>query len=235
MTAVLELRKVSVSYDAVGVLEQVNVRVLPGEVVGLVGPNGAGKTTVLRAAAGLVRVRSGTILFQGRNITYLKPGERVRLGLVYAREGARVAPEMTVLENLLVGDYLWWDRRRREAVLGEIFQLFPCLDKKKAQPAGSLSGGEKQMLVIGRALMARPQLLLLDEPFFGLSAAMREVLLKVIRRIHKNGVTVMFAEHDLKIVGELADRVYGLCNGSVVFTGTAEQLTAAETLEQVYA
>ncbi|MBC7105737.1 MAG: ABC transporter ATP-binding protein [Firmicutes bacterium] len=231
----LELKKVSVSYGAVGVLERVSLHVLPGEIVGLVGPNGAGKTTVLRAAAGLVRVCAGAVLFQGRNITPLKPGDRVRLGLVYAREGARVAPEMTVLENLLVGAYLRWDRRRREAALGEIFQLFPCLDKKKSQPAGSLSGGEKQMLLIGRALMARPRVLLLDEPFFGLSAAMRDVLLKVIRRIHGNGVTVVFAEHDLKIVGELADRVYGLCNGSVVFAGTAEQLTAAETLERVYA
>jgi branched-chain amino acid transport system ATP-binding protein len=235
VTALLELRNVNVSYDAVAVLEQVNVRVLPGEIVGLVGPNGAGKTTVLRAAAGLVRVRSGTILFQGRNITHLQPGERVRLGLVYAREGARVAPEMTVLENLLVGAYLWWDRRRREAVLNEVFHLFSCLDKKKFHPAGSLSGGEKQMLVIGRALMARPQVLLLDEPFFGLSAAMREALLKVIRRIHNKGVTVMFAEHDLKMVGELADRVYGFCNGRVVFAGTAEQLTAADTLQRVYA
>lgn len=233
--AVLEVENVVVSYGGVTALNGVSLTVESREVVAIIGPNGSGKTTLLRAISGLSPVRSGSIRLKGREIARLPAHRRVRLGLVYAPERARVAQEMTVMENLKVGAYLRKDRVNIEATVKEVFELFPCFGKNKDKPAGSLSGGEKQMLVIGRALMAKPEVLLLDEPFFGLSVGMKQILVQRIQKIQNSGVTVILTEHDLNSVLKVAGRIYGFCNGRIIFSGTTEQFIRDNPVRKIYA
>lgn len=233
--AVLEVENVVVSYGGVTALNGVSLTVESREVVAIIGPNGSGKTTLLRAISGLSPVRSGSIRLKGREIARLPAHRRVRLGLVYAPERARVAQEMTVMENLKVGAYLRKDRVNIEATVREVFELFPCFGKNKDKLAGSLSGGEKQMLVIGRALMAKPEVLLLDEPFFGLSVGMKQILVQRIQKIQNSGVTVILTEHDLNSVLKVAGRIYGFCNGRIIFSGTTEQFIRDNPVRKIYA
>lgn len=233
--SVLEVENVVVSYGGVTALDGVSLSVESREVVAIIGPNGSGKTTLLRAVSGLAAVRSGAIRLNGRDITALPAYRRVRLGLVYAPERARVAREMSVLENLKVGAYL---RKRRADIAGtlkEVFELFPCLAEKKDMPAGALSGGEKQMLVIGRALMANPRVLLLDEPFFGLSVGMKQIFVRRIQKIQNIGVAVVLTEHDLNSVLKVAGRIYGFCSGRIIFSGTTEQFMRDNPIQKIYA
>lgn len=234
MAAVLELRMASVFYRTVRALNKISFRVEAGEVVGIIGPNGSGKTTLLRALAGLAEVRGGHLFYQGKDITHYPAHARVRGGIVFAPERARLVPEMTVLENLLVGAYLRRDRQGVRNDLERVFRWFPALGAKKGSPAGALSGGEKQMLVLGRALMARPHLLLLDEPFFGLGATVKEVLLGVVREIRQGGTPVVIADHDLGSLGKVAERITALRNGRVVREGTVEGLLEPAALAEVY-
>lgn len=233
--AVLEVEKVVVSFGGVTALNDVSLTVESREVVAIIGPNGSGKTTLLRAISGLSPVRSGSIRLNGRDMACLPAHKRVRLGLVYAPERARVAGEMTVMENLKVGAYLRRDRTNIEATIKEVFELFPCFGKNKDKLAGSLSGGEKQMLVIGRALMTKPQILLLDEPFFGLSIGMRQTFVDKIKKIQNNGVTVILTEHDLNSVLKVAGRIYGFCSGRMIFSGTTEQFVRDNPIPKIYA
>lgn len=233
--AVLEVEKLVVNYGGITALNSVSLSVEAREVVAIIGPNGSGKTTLLRAISGLSPVLSGRIRLKGCDIARLPAHRRVRLGLVCAPERARVAAEMSVLENLMIGAYLRRDKEGIQATMREIFELFPCFEKNRDKMAGALSGGEKQMLVIGRALMVKPEVLLLDEPFFGLSMGMKQVLVKAIRRIQKNGVTVMLTEHDLNSVMKVAERIYGFCTGRIIFSGTAEQFKRDNPVHKIYA
>ncbi|MCL6634609.1 MAG: ABC transporter ATP-binding protein [Peptococcaceae bacterium] len=233
--AVLEVEKAVVGYGGVIALDGASLAVESGEVVAVIGPNGSGKTTFLRAVSGLVKLQSGTIRLDGRDVTGLPAHRRVRLGLVCAPERARVAREMTVLDNLKVGAYLRRDRDGIMKTLNEVFDLFPCLAQKKHALAGALSGGEKQMLVIGRALLAGPRVLLLDEPFFGLSVGMKQIFAERIKKIQNNGVAIVLTEHDLNSVLKVAGRIYGFCNGRVVFAGSAGQFVRDNLAQKIYA
>lgn len=233
--ALLEVRKLWVSYGGVRALKGISLEVEEGEVVAVVGPNGSGKTTLLRATAGVTPHSGGSICFASREVTALPAYRRARLGLIYTPERGRVAPELTVLENLRVGALLRRDPASARATLEEIFALFPCLAQKKHYPAGALSGGEKQMLLIGRALVARPRMLLLDEPFFGLSTGMKQVLSQVIRTLPPRGVTVLFSEHDLKAATSLAGRIYGFCQGRIIFAGSSTEFLQTNAAQRIYA
>lgn len=215
-------------------LDEVGVILHPGEAVAVVGPNGSGKSTLLRALAGLVPLRAGVVRVGGLDVTLLPAHRRAMLGIVYAPERARVLEGLSVRDNLIVGA---WRRADREAVavdLERILARFPALRGKMRRPAAHLSGGERQMVVLGRALMAAPGILLLDEPLFGLDAAARGHVLEVIRASQAEGRAILLAEHDLPAVTMLATRVYGLRAGRVVFAGSAAALDTAAAFTEIY-
>lgn len=235
MSAVLTVENLVAGYGGNKVVKGVSLEISAGEVVAVIGSNGSGKTTLLRAISGLIPVQSGSIKLGGREVTGLPAHKRVRLGLVYAPERARVAGEMTVEENLMVGAFLRKDKEGIKSSLDEVCEMFPCLVKKRTTLAASLSGGERQMLVLSRALMAKPSVLLLDEPFFGLSVGMKKVLVDRLQRIRERGVTVVLTEHDLTAVLQVASRIYGFCNGRIIFCGTAEQFKQDNPVQKIYA
>lgn len=230
--ALLALEGVTVYYGRVRALQGLTLQVLAGEVVALLGGNGAGKSTTLRAVSGLVRPASGRILFRGHDLTGLDPAAIVRLGLAHCPEGRKLFPEMSVLENLELGAYV--RRGRLDEDLKQVFELFPVLSERRHQPAGSLSGGEQQMVAIGRALMARPTLLLLDEPTMGLAPAMVLEVARAIRALNARGTTVLLVEQNVQVALRLADRGYVLENGRVVVEGQAEALARDERVRRAY-
>lgn len=215
-------------------LDEVGVILHPGEAVAVVGPNGSGKSTLLRALAGLVPLRAGVVRVGGLDVTLLPAHRRVMLGIAYAPERARVLEGLSVRDNLIVGA---WPRTDREAVavdLERILERFPALRGKMLSPAAHLSVGERQMVVLGRALMAAPGILLLDEPLFGLDAGARGHVLEVLRAAQAEGRAILLAEHDLPAVTTLATRVYGLRAGRVVFAGSAAALDTAAAFTEIY-
>ncbi|MDQ7850803.1 MAG: ABC transporter ATP-binding protein [Armatimonadota bacterium] len=230
--ALLALEGVTVYYGRVRALQGLTLRVSPGEVVALLGGNGAGKSTTLRTVSGLVRPASGRILFRGEDLTRLGPAAVVRLGIAHCPEGRKLFPEMSVLENLELGAYV--RRGRLDEDLKQVFELFPVLRERRHQLAGSLSGGEQQMLAIGRALMARPSLLLLDEPTMGLAPAMVFEVARAIRELNARGTTVLLVEQNVQVALRLADRGYVLENGRVVAEGGAEALARDERVRRAY-
>jgi branched-chain amino acid transport system ATP-binding protein len=215
-------------------LDDVGVIVHPGEAVAVVGPNGSGKSTLLRALAGLVPLRSGVVRVGGVDVTLLPAHRRAVLGIAYAPERARVLEEMSVRDNLIVGAWLRKDREALPGDLERILARFPALREKLARPAADLSGGERQMVVLGRALLAAPRILLLDEPLFGLDAAARGRALDIIRASQDDRRAILLAEHDLPAVQALAGRVYGLRAGRVVFAGSAAALDTAAAFSEIY-
>jgi len=227
----LAVRELSVSYGAVRALDGVDVKVRSGEAVVVAGANGSGKTTLLRAVAGLVPVEGGRVVWDGTDVTGWPPWRRSRLGLVYGPERARVAPDMSVYENLVVGA---WATGKTDT-LDDVFALFPALAAKRRQKAGHLSGGERQLLIVGRALMARPRCLLLDEPFAGLSPATGEILATLLRKVRQRGAAVLISEHDPAYAGRVADRIYGLAGGHRVFEGTVDEFREPGIQERIYA
>lgn len=228
----LTLQGVTVYYGRVRALQGLTLEVLPGEVVALLGGNGAGKSTTLRAVSGLVRPASGHIRFRGQELTRLDPAAIVRLGVAHCPEGRKLFPEMTVLENLELGAYVRAGRLDED--LRQIFELFPVLRERRHQLAGSLSGGEQQMLAIGRALMVRPTLLLLDEPTMGLAPAMVVEVARAIRVLRARGTTVLLVEQNVQVALRLADRGYVLENGRVVVEGRAEALARDDRVRRAY-
>jgi branched-chain amino acid transport system ATP-binding protein len=232
----LELDGVSAGYGPVQALSAVSVRVMPGEIVTLIGANGAGKSTLLMTICGDPRPRSGRILLEGRDIAGLPTHAIMRLGLAQSPEGRRVFPRMTVNENLLMGaETLGGGGGDRSAVLEEVFALFPRLRERLAQRAGTLSGGEQQMLAIARALMSRPRLLLLDEPSLGLAPLIVRQIFAAIRDLNaKTGLTVLVVEQNANLALRLAHRGYVLVNGRIAMEGTGAELLARPEVRDAY-
>ena len=214
--ACLELDAVDAGYGALQVLWAVSLQVASGEVVSLIGPNGAGKTTVIKAILGLVPLREGTIRFNGDRIDGRQPEEIVQRGIAVVPEGARVFPEMTVVDNLRMGALVPRARPREAATMGDVFAMFPRLAERKLQLARTLSGGERQMLAIGRALMACPELLLLDEPSLGLQPTLVRSIIEAIRGINERGLSVLLIEQNVHFSLPISHRAYVLEEGRVV-------------------
>lgn len=230
----LRISGLDVAYDAVQALHGVSLQVKRGECVALVGANGAGKSTTLKAICGLVVPRRGAIEFNGNMIAEVPAHKRPELGIAYVPEGRRVFPEMTVMENLEVGAYNHRARKRRDKTLDSVFRLFPKLKERAHQIAGTLSGGEQQMLAIGRGLMSEPALLMLDEPSLGLAPVVVDEMYHKLSEIHKQGVSVLLVEENIFRALSLADRGYVLENGRVVLEGSAEGLLNDEHVRQAY-
>ena len=231
----LELRGVNVFYGAVQALREVSLRVDEGEIVTLIGANGAGKSTTLMAISGIVPPRRGEILFAGRPIHGLAPDRIVRLGICQVPEGRRIFPELTVAENLDMGAFLRRERQGVERDRQELYELFPILHQRRHQPGGNLSGGEQQMLAISRALMARPRLLLLDEPSMGLAPLVTRQIFEIITTItRERGTTVFLVEQNANLALQTADRGYVLENGRIALQGQAQALLNNENVQKAY-
>jgi len=230
----LEVRDLNVHFGGIHALKGVSLEVADGEVVTLIGANGAGKTTTLRTVSGLVRPSAGSVLVDGRDITRTSPKERVRLGLSQVPEGRRVFPAMSVLENLELGAYMRRDRAGIAADLTTVFERFPVLAERRRQDAGTLSGGEQQMLAMGRALMSRPRILLLDEPSMGLAPLLVQEIFDIIAGINASGTTILLVEQNANMALQVADRAYVMETGRIVTSGTAAELSDTEDIKRAY-
>ena len=229
----LEVRNLSVFYGAIHAVKGLSFSIASGERVALLGANGAGKTTTLKTLSGLLRPRSGTIEFAGRALERIAPHDIVRLGMVHVPEGRKIFQRLTVLENLHTGAYT----RHADAIgadLDLVLALFPRLKERRNQIAGTLSGGEQQMLAIGRGLMARPKMLLLDEPSMGLSPRLVNQIFDTIMTINRQGVTLLLVEQNAAIALEICERGYVLETGSIILEGAAKDLAASELVRQAY-
>jgi branched-chain amino acid transport system ATP-binding protein len=231
---VLKLDGVIAAYDDLTCLHGVSLEVRGGEIVTLIGANGAGKSTTLKTVSGLLTPRAGTIEFDGRPITGRSPDAIVALGLVQVPEGRRVFPDLSVEENLRVGAYLVDKRGRVREMLAEVYRRFPRLAERRRQLAGTLSGGEQQMLAFGRAMMAQPKLLMLDEPSLGLAPLMVDEVMRSIRVFRDSGVTVFLVEQNANLALRLADRAYVMETGKITMTGSGAQLLADERVRASY-
>ncbi|MEM1994088.1 MAG: ABC transporter ATP-binding protein [Nitrososphaerales archaeon] len=230
----LKVEGLTVYYGKALALNNVSLHIDKGELVALIGPNGAGKTTLLKTISGLVKPTEGQVLFNGKDLTGMKPNKIAKYGLAHCPEHRRLAPDMTVLENLELGAYLRRDKDSIKEDLEYVFQLFPVLKERCNQKAGTMSGGEQQMLAIGRSLMARPQLLLLDEPLLGLSPIMKGRILSAIKTIRSRGVTTFLVEQDARSALKIVDRVYVLENGAIVMEGSPNALSSEEHIRTFY-
>jgi branched-chain amino acid transport system ATP-binding protein len=230
----LEVRRLECRYGKVSVLKGVSLEVRRGELVSLIGANGAGKTTTLRVISGLVPPAGGHIVFEGAEITRVSARRILELGIAHCPEGRRVFPYMTVQENLEMGCYLRSDHARVAEDMDRILSRFPVLAERRSQPAGTLSGGEQQMLAIGRALMSRPRLMLFDEPSLGLAPTMVERTFEIIAEIRKEGTTVLMVEQNAYAALEMCDRSYVLESGAVALHGTGSELLGNPHVRQAY-
>jgi len=230
----LQVEHLAVFYSDVQALWDVSFQVNEGEIVTLLGSNGAGKTTTLHTVSGLLRPRQGSITFQGQALHRETPQRIVEAGLIHIAEGRELFPHMTVLENLELGAFPRRARRLRRQSLAYVMDLFPRLRERQHQLAGTLSGGEQQMLAIGRGLMARPRLLMLDEPSLGLAPLLVAELFHCIRRIHAEQVTILLVEQNVHQALDIADRAYVLENGRTIRTGTAVELLADDAIQAAY-
>jgi branched-chain amino acid transport system ATP-binding protein len=245
----LEVKNVSVKYDTATILDEANLKVEKGELVGLVGPNGAGKTTLLRAIAGLINwdrevlrgtrksdvTFEGTIEFEGERIDKLTGFQIAQKGLQLCPQMGRPFVEMTVKDNLLAGAYLCKDQKEVDESLARVYELFPRLKERANQISGTLSGGERQMLAVGRSLMRRPKLMLVDEPSSGLAPKIKDDLFKRVEEIYKElGVTILLAEQDISFAFALSMRNYVMSRGHIIAQGTADELLKDETIRKTY-
>jgi branched-chain amino acid transport system ATP-binding protein len=231
---VLELRNVTAGYGQFTALWDVSLRVDAGEAVAVVGPNGAGKTTLMRVISGLIAPRAGEIVFEGRTIGGRPAYEVVGRGIAHVPEGRRIFPVLSVFDNLRMGAFLPTARRRFAESLARVYALFPVLAERRTQRAGSLSGGEQQMLAVGRALMSGPKLILLDEPSMGLAPVMVLRLFDLIRRVRQEGYTILVVEQNVRQVLKLVDRAYLLEVGRIKMEGRAEALAEQDFVRKAY-
>jgi branched-chain amino acid transport system ATP-binding protein len=232
--AILKLDSVNVYYGAIRAANDLSLYVDEGEIVTLIGANGAGKSTILRAISGLVKTRTGTITFEGKNITNISPDAIVKDGIGHSPEGRRVFPDMSVRENLELGAYTRSDKPSIKSDMDKVFVLFPRLLERINQNAGTLSGGEQQMLAMGRALMGRPRLLLLDEPSLGLAPFLVRDIFNIIRDINSTGTTVLLVEQNAHMALGTASRGYVLETGSIVLTDRADSLLLDPRVRSAY-
>ncbi len=233
MNALLNVQGLKSGYGVVEVLRGVDLQVMPGELVALLGSNGAGKTTLNLTLSGLVAARAGKVGFDGQDITGMHSRQVVKPGLIQVPEGRKVFPNLSVHENLELGAFTR-GRERKQSNLDKVYDTFPRLKERVTQLAGTLSGGEQQMLAIGRGLMAEPHLLILDEPSLGLSPLLVEELFGLISQLRSSGLAILLVEQNVGQSLDIADRAYVMENGEIRFTGTPSELLASDTLRQAY-
>ncbi len=234
MEPILEVKDLSVYYGVIKALKGISFHVNKGEIVALIGANGAGKTTTLHTLSGLINADSGEIRYKGQELTKIANHKIVSLGMAQVPEGRRVFAEMTVLQNLRMGAYTRKDKSEMEATIANVYKRFPRLEERKSQLAGTLSGGEQQMLAMGRALMSHPDLILMDEPSMGLSPIFVNEIFNIIEDVNKDGVTVLLVEQNAKKALSIANRAYVLETGSIAKEGDAAELLNDESIRKAY-
>ena len=232
--ALLEVRDLSVYYGVIQALKGISFHVNEGEIVTLIGANGAGKTTTMQSIMGMIGGKTGHIQYQGQDISHLPAHKIVHLGMTQVPEGRRVFQELTVYETLLMGAYIESNSKKIKQDMEEIYVRFPRLGERKNQVAGTLSGGEQQMLAMGRALMSHPKLLMLDEPSMGLSPLLVDMVFDLIREIHSSGTTVLLVEQNANKSLAISDRAYVLETGHIVLSGTGQELLQSEEIKKAY-
>ena len=230
----LKISNLNVSYGAIHAIHDVSMEVGDGEVVSLIGANGAGKTTILHSITGLKKADSGTIEYNGQDLIKTEPSKIVTLGMAHVPEGRHVFPTMTVEENLEMGAYITSDKEKIKKTAESVFERFPRLKERRKQLAGTLSGGEQQMLAVGRALMSNPSILLMDEPSMGLSPLLIREIFSIIKAVHEQGITVLLVEQNAKMALSIADRAYVLETGRISMTGTGQELLNNENVKKAY-
>ena len=230
----LEIKDLHVSYGGIRALKGIDLTVEEGQIVTLIGANGAGKSTTLRAISGLQKPQSGSILYGGEELVGLPAKEIVRRGIIHVPEGRRVFPDMTVAENLKIGAFLRKDKDGIAHDMDYVYSLFPRLKERSWQMAGTLSGGEQQMLAVGRALMSRPKVLMMDEPSLGLAPLIVKDIFSIIRRVNADGITVLLIEQNANAALRIADYGYVLETGTIALTGTGEELLRNESVREAY-
>ena len=232
--AMLEVKDLEVYYGVIQAINGVSFQVNQGEVIALIGANGAGKTTILHTITGLLSPKRGSVMFEGKEITKVPAHKIVSMGMAHVPEGRRVFAELSVYENLKMGAYTRKDKKEIEESLANVYKRFPRLEERKNQMAGTLSGGEQQMLAMGRALMSKPKIILMDEPSMGLSPIMVNEIFDIIRAVSEGGTTVLLVEQNAKKALGIADRAYVLETGKIVLEGKAEELLENDSIKKAY-
>ena len=232
--AMLEIKDLSVYYGVIQALKGISFEVNEGEVIALIGANGAGKTTTLHTVSGLIAPKSGSVIFEGQDITKTPAHKIVSMGMAHVPEGRRVFASLSVLQNLRLGAYTRNDKEEIEESLRKVYKRFPRLEERKNQPAGTLSGGEQQMLAMGRALMSNPRIILMDEPSMGLSPILVNEIFDIIKEVSAGGTTVLLVEQNAKKALAIADRAYVLETGNIALEGKAEELLANDSVKKAY-
>ena len=232
--ALLEVKDLHVSYGVIEAIKGITFEVNEGEIVTLIGANGAGKTTTMQSIMGLIHPKSGTVTYNGTSIAGMPTHQIMRLGMTQVPEGRRVFSELTVYENLLMGAYIERNREKVKKDIEEIYTYFPRLGERRNQIAGTLSGGEQQMLAMGRAMLSHPRLLMLDEPSMGLSPLLVDQVFDMIRQFHKNGTTILLVEQNAGKSLAISDRAYVLEIGQIVLSGTGRELMESEDVRKAY-
>ena len=232
--ALLEVKNLEVCYGVIRAIKGISFEVNQGEIVTLIGANGAGKTTTMQSIMGLIHVKSGSIIYDGKDITGMPAHKIIEFGMTQVPEGRRVFSELTVYENLLMGAYKQKDKAKIKQDIEEIYGVFPRLGERKNQIAGTLSGGEQQMLAMGRAMMSHPKLLMLDEPSMGLSPLLVDQVFEIIKKFHNDGTTILLVEQNAKKALAIADRAYVLEIGNVTKCGTGAELLNDDSVKKAY-
>ncbi|MFA7079045.1 MAG: ABC transporter ATP-binding protein [Syntrophomonas sp.] len=230
----LKIKEIDVYYGAIHALKKMSLEVERGTIVTLIGANGAGKTTTLKSISGILRPKNGTITYKGNDITKVAPEKIVSLGISQVPEGRRVFHTMSVMENLEMGAYLRKDKKEIAMDMEQVYTRFPRLKERRKQLAGTLSGGEQQMLAIGRALMARPELMLMDEPSMGLAPLLVKEIFTIIKDINERGTTILLVEQNAHMALSIADKAYVIETGEIVLQGSADQLLKSEDVKKAY-
>ena len=232
--AMLEVKDLQVYYGVIQAIKGISFEVNQGEVIALIGANGAGKTTTLQTLTGIIPSKAGSITFEGKDITKIPAHKIVEMGMAHVPEGRRVFADMTVYENLLMGAYTRKDKNEIAQSLANVYKRFPRLEERKNQRAGTLSGGEQQMLAMGRALMSKPRIILMDEPSMGLSPIFVNEIFDIIKEVSEGGTTVLLVEQNAKKALSIADRAYVLETGNITLSGKAEDLLNDESVQKAY-
>ena len=232
--AMLEVKNLEVYYGVIQAIKGISFEVNEGEVIALIGANGAGKTTTLQTITGMLQPKAGEIIFEGKDISKIPGHKIVSMGMAHVPEGRRVFAELSVYENLKLGAYTRKDKKEIEETLARVYKSFPRLEERKNQLAGTLSGGEQQMLAMGRALMSKPKIILMDEPSMGLSPILVEEIFHIIREISAGGTTVLLVEQNAKKALAIADRAYVLETGNIVLSGDAKEMMNNDSIKMAY-